>query len=111
MPIRADLLHFYRTPQWKAARAACCERASDRCEDCGEKNGNTVFRIKGKRRVLIQCGCSHKNNVAGDDRPKNLAWLCRGCHLRRDQLFHHETRAARKDQARPLLNAAMEASS
>jgi hypothetical protein len=147
MPIRAELRHLYRTPEWKAARAACRERAGDCCERCGAPSRTVVLRayewwtpyslratifflrgrIDGKevtelpwhhkkfvnnahfprhdgmRIVFIQCGAAHLNNVAGDDRPENLAWLCRGCHLRHDLAYHHETRATRKDAARPLL--------
>ena len=108
MPIRRDLLHFYETPEWQAAREACRERAGDRCEQCHRTNGTiaTLARAGKLRRVLIQCGAAHVNNVAGDDRPENLAWLCRGCHLHRDKDFHHQTRAKRKDAARPLLQEA-----
>lgn len=101
MPIRPELRHFYRGLGWAAARAGCRERAHDRCEHCHRKNGS----LKAKPRVVvIQCGAAHLNNVAGDDRPENLAWLCRGCHLAHDREHHHLTRATRKDAARPLLN-------
>lgn len=114
MPIRAELRHFYRTPKWKAARAACRERAGDRCEQCGRKNGAILRRKKwvgpGRKKVIpakvVQCGAAHLNNKAGDDRPANLAWLCRGCHLHHDVPFHRLTRATRKDAARPILVAA-----
>lgn len=59
----------------------------------------------GMRWVATQCGCVHLNGIAGDDRDENLAWLCRSCHLRHDVRFHRETRATRKDAARPLLAA------
>jgi hypothetical protein len=104
MPIRPELRHFYRGLAWNTARAGCRERAHDRCEHCRAKNGHVYVRERDGRWVLIQCGAAHLNNVAGDDRPENLAWLCRGCHLRHDREHHHETRAARKDRARPLLN-------
>jgi 5-methylcytosine-specific restriction endonuclease McrA len=105
VPIRPELRHLYRGPAWEAARAACRERAKDRCQHCKRKNGS----LKTKPRVVeIQCGAAHLNGVAGDDRPENLAWLCRGCHLRHDRWFHHLSRAARKDAGRPLL-AALEA--
>jgi hypothetical protein len=147
MPIRPELRPFYRTQQYKAARAAARERAGDRCEQCGAPNRvvvlrafsywtpstleATVFFMRGRIRgrevtvlpwhyrdvvqeshfpwhdgmkwVAIQCGAAHLNNVAGDDRLENLAWLCRGCHLNRDKSFHHLTRATRKDATRPLL--------
>lgn len=54
----------------------------------------------------IQCGAAHLNNQPGDDRDENLAWLCRGCHLNYDRLHHRQTRAARKDKGRPLLQLA-----
>jgi hypothetical protein len=133
MPIHADLRHFYRTPEWFAARAAVRERAGDRCERCGAKNGAIVIRhgfwrgspvsgsvpntyielaaqdlalarLQGLSPTLIQCGCCHRNNVAGDDRPENLAWWCRGCHLRHDKPHHRDTRAARKDRGRGVLD-------
>lgn len=111
MPIRADLRHFYRTPGWRAARAAVRERAGDRCEQCGVRNGLRV-NIRLDRAVLIQCGCAHLNNIAGDDRLENLAWLCRGCHLHHDRFTHaasaHRTRSARKDAVRPLLQLLLE---
>jgi hypothetical protein len=123
MPIRPELRHFYRTPEWFAAREAVRKRAGDRCENCGAKDGAVGYRGKQMRcfiqltggqtfpppmqpdaqLILIQCGCCHRNGVAGDDRLENLAWWCRGCHLRHDKPFHRDTRAARKDRARPLL--------
>jgi hypothetical protein len=117
VPIRPELRHLYKTPEYKAARAACRERAGDRCEQCGGGNRQVGWKIKGKfvrlafgrpmphgeTFVLIQCGASHMNNVAGDDRPENLRWLCRGCHLAADALHHKLTRSVRKDAARPLL--------
>ncbi len=110
MPIRKELRHFYRGPAWEAARAACRERAGDRCERCKRLNGSYKLRRLADERggvviIVIQCGASHKNNVAGDDRQENLKWLCRGCHLAADRPHHHNTRATRKDAARPLLAA------
>ena len=120
MPIRKELRHLYKTPEYKAARAACRDRAGDRCEQCGGGNRQVGYRIDGKflrlalglrlldgkRMVLIQCGCAHLDNDPTNNAPKNLAWLCRGCHLHRDKPFHRLTRAIRKDAARPLLAAA-----
>lgn len=127
MPIRRELRKFYRGPAWQAARAACRERAGDRCEQCGLSNGTWTTRIVRRRakvaagswpyrtavqrttvskRVKVQCGAAHVNGVAGDDRPENLKWLCRGCHLRHDRPQHKESRATRKDAARPLLQEA-----
>jgi len=110
MPIRTELRHFYRTPEWKAARAACRDRARDRCEQCGQPNGRILFhrdvydaRTGEPRRVVVQCGCAHLDNDPANNAPDNLAWLCRKCHLHRDAPFHRLTRATRKDAARPIL--------
>jgi hypothetical protein len=70
----------------------------------GRTFNNAHFpRHDGMRWVGIQCGCAHLNGVANDNRDENLAWLCRGCHLRHDQGQHRNTRSTRKDAARPLL--------
>ena len=47
MPIRPDLRHLYRTPEYKAARAPVIERAQNRCEQCGAPNGKEVLRQYG----------------------------------------------------------------
>lgn len=126
MPIRKELRHLYKTPSYLAARQAAKERSGDACERCKQPNGTKFMRldyngetdilpyIEGAqhgtewRVVKVQCGAAHLNNVAGDDRPENVAWLCRGCHLHHDKPFHKETRATRKDRARPLLVKAKE---
>lgn len=105
MPIRADLRHFYRGEAWERVRQACRDRAGDHCEQCGKKNGVFSHWHRDGHAVMVQCGAAHLNNVAGDDRPENLAWLCRVCHLHHDEPFHRNTRATRKDAARPLLAA------
>lgn len=109
MPIRKELRHLYKTPSYLAARQAAKERSGDACEQCGRENGERVW-IYGSpgHESTIQCGGAHLNNIAGDDRPENVAWLCRKCHLHHDKPFHKETRATRKDRARPLLVKAKE---
>lgn len=106
MPIRPEFRQFYG-PEWQLViRPRIRARAGDRCEHCGRQNGS--YRPQLPKWVLIQCGAAHLNNTPGDDRDENLAWLCRGCHLRLDCFVHaraaHVTRATRKDAARPLLN-------
>lgn len=59
------------------------------------------------RRIKVVLGVAHLNHTPGDDRDENLKALCQWCHLNYDKIHHRETRAARKDKARPLL--AMEA--
>ena len=129
MPIRPELRHFYKTPEWKAARLRTRERALDRCQRCGAKNGSYIvrntrdsgqypglpgfvevtekdaagLRAQGQRVVKIQCGCAHLDNDPSNNAPENLAWLDRGCHLRHDRAHHRASRQTRKDLARPLL--------
>lgn len=60
------------------------------------------------RKVKIVLTVAHLNHTPGDDRDENLKAMCQWCHLAYDRFHHaqnaHETRAARKDAARPLLN-------
>jgi len=49
---------------------------------------------------------AHLNHDPTDNRAENLAALCQWCHLHHDLTQHAETRAARKDAARPILTAA-----
>ena len=54
------------------------------------------------RRIRVVCTVAHLNHVAGDDRDENLKCLCQWCHLNYDVSFHKQTRATRKDAARPI---------
>ncbi len=55
------------------------------------------------RRVLIVLTVMHLNHISGDDRDDNLKAACQWCHLNYDLNHHHESRATRKDQNRPIL--------
>lgn len=99
VPIAPEFKQFYRGPGWRKTREEVRTRANDKCEHCQRPNG--IFGI--------QCGAAHLNHVPGDDRPENLAWLCRACHLRYDAGKHKESRSARKDRARPLLREVADA--
>jgi hypothetical protein len=59
------------------------------------------------RKVRIVITVGHLNHTPGDDRDENLRAMCQWCHLAHDRQQHtknaHETRATRKDAARPLL--------
>lgn len=73
----------------------------------GEKAGSGTYQVSyypmEPRRIRVVLTIAHLNHQAGDDREENLKALCQWCHLNHDKEHHHETRAARKDQARPLL--------
>lgn len=47
MPIRPELRHHYRGPQWQAARQRIRERAGDCCEQCGKPNRAIVETLTG----------------------------------------------------------------
>lgn len=58
-----------------------------------------------RRKVRIVLTIAHLNHQAGDDRDENLRAWCQWCHLHHDLVHHAETRAIRKDAARPLLSS------
>jgi hypothetical protein len=55
------------------------------------------------RRLRVILTVAHLNHDPRDNGDTNLVALCQWCHLNYDRLHHRETRAARKDVARPLL--------
>lgn len=128
MPIRSEYRRFYSGAGWRATRYRIRARANDCCEFCGVPNHVRVIRCGGywldpatyrwqspdggpaaadptgrDRSVYIVCTVAHLNHLAGDDRPENLRFLCQSCHLAWDRGHHKETRSARKDADRPLL--------
>lgn len=58
--------------------------------------------------VRVVLTVAHLDHDPANMDEANLAALCQWCHLHHDQQHHANTRAARKDQARPILVAAME---
>src|ERR1700680_3158914 len=66
----------------------------------------SLIRPQGlPRKILVDLQICHLNNCPGDDRDDNLRACCAWCHCNLDLQFHKQTRAARKDRARPLLRA------
>jgi hypothetical protein len=55
------------------------------------------------RWIEVVITIAHLNHTPGDDRDENLAALCQYCHLKHDREHHHESRARRKDAARPII--------
>jgi len=47
MPIRAELRHLYRGPEWQAIRERILARANNKCERCGAPNRQVVLRQYG----------------------------------------------------------------
>lgn len=79
---------------------------------CDQAGATGNFQLIGgaqwrtARRIRVVLTIAHLNHVAGDDRDENLKALCQWCHLNHDKEHHRETRAARKDRGRPLLQLA-----
>ncbi len=70
---------------------------------CEKAEQFACFPRESTRWVRIVLTVAHLNHQAGDDRDENLKALCQWCHLNYDKEHHAETRATRKDGARPLL--------
>ncbi len=71
---------------------------------CEKAEQFAFFPRESTRWVRIVLTVAHLNHQAGDDRDENLKALCQWCHLNFDKVHHAETRATRKDAARPLLS-------
>lgn len=73
-------------------------------DEKGVRFGNADAAPERKsRNIRVVLTIAHLNHVAGDDRDENLKALCQWCHLHYDADHHRETRAIRKDAARPIL--------
>jgi hypothetical protein len=73
------------------------------CNLAGGSGNFLLFDWSAARRIRVVLTIAHLNHQAGDDRDENLKALCQWCHLNHDKEHHRETRAARKDGARPLF--------
>lgn len=127
MPIRPEWRKYYGK-DWQALRMRILARARNRCEECGVPDRFRALRGPGnswkvstgrwwskdgmppkswsrRRIVTIVLTIAHLNHHPQDNRQENLKALCQWCHLNYDKLHHAETRARRKDAARPLLLA------
>jgi hypothetical protein len=81
LPIRPENRAFYRGAEYLAFRAAVRERAGDRCEVCGAKNGEP----KASPDKRFVCGLSHTDQDPRKHDVKLARWLCKGCHLAHDR--------------------------
>jgi hypothetical protein len=107
MPIRKEFRKFYGKKWREEIRPKVQARAGDCCEQCGAENGRLGKWRDGRfYPAKIQCGAAHLDHNPENNADANLAWLCRYCHLKTDAGQHRETRSARKDRARPLLQEA-----
>ena len=107
MPIRADLKHLYRNPEWAAIRQRIIvDRAKYRCEHCDREKGQPYVGYRGAW-VSVVLTVSHLDHNPANNEESNLASLCAACHLKHDRKQHAEnarsSRQYHKDAARPLL--------
>lgn len=136
MPIRPDLRRLYGREWRTVIRPRILRRARNRCERCHKPDRAEVFVWRGlwrpvdvgaswrtewgiettweapsreRRRIRVVLTVAHLNHDPADNRDENLAALCQWCHLHHDRSHHKDTRAGRKDAARPLLAAAVAA--
>lgn len=93
MPIRPEFRKFYGWTWRTVTRPAALKRADYACERC--------------RRPWRPLEVAHLDGDPANMRPSNLAVLCLACHRRHDYSRWaarcRETRSARKDAGRPLL--------
>lgn len=66
-----------------------------------------IFSLRGRqwelaRRIRVKIGIAHLDGNPANNADDNLKALCDWCHLRHDAPQHRETRATRKDAARPM---------
>lgn len=54
------------------------------------------------RVIRVKIGVAHLDHDPSNNADDNLKALCDWCHLHYDKLHHRETRATRKDAARPI---------
>lgn len=79
MPIRPE--NRARYPRnWKQISAAIRERAANKCEWCGARNGEQ-HPVTGSKVVLTT---AHLDHTPEHNDPSNLASLCQRCHNRYD---------------------------
>lgn len=107
MPVDYKLYH----PKWGLIRLLIKRRAGNCCEHCKAENGTLHVHLAdgqtgvpatrpiqgqaarsaqaaGLRLVLIQCGVAHLDQDRANNRFSNLAFLCRGCHLKYDMPYN-----------------------
>src|SRR3954464_14112555 len=80
MPIRPELRHLYRTPEWKALRAKVFKRARGRCEQCRKPAGREIFTYTWQTWEAGP-GLSRKKLY-------HMVWIATGCRVWRDESGH-----------------------
>lgn len=120
MPIRPERRGLYPS-DWPAISARIRERAGNRCEWCGARNGAVGYRdeggvfhelspteadatvAEGGQTVRIVLTVAHLDHAPSNCDDNNLAALCQQCHLRYDR--HEHARHAAETRRRKLEEA------
>ena len=92
MPIRPEMRRWYGEAHRKRAHAAKVA-AGWKCQRCGEPHGKLYEREDGSY-YRVTLTLAHLNHKPWDNRAKNLAVLCPGCHLEHDRPEHLKRAAA-----------------
>jgi hypothetical protein len=82
------LLHHTR---WRSNRGRVCP------------TGPLGACVTPAHEIRVVLTVAHLDHTPGHDDDDNLKALCQWCHLHYDFEHHKQTRATRKDAARPLL--------
>ena len=93
MPIKPENKWFY-PKDWPEIRERILQRAGNKCEWCGVKNGEPHPET-GARVVLT---IMHLNHIIGDCSDDNLKAACQLCHNRYDREHRNETRQKPKNE-------------
>jgi len=76
MPIRKDLLHLYRGPEWKATRDRILAAADNKCERCKKPNGAWIYTYTWQTWAI----------VAGEKvKSYHMIWIKEGSKVWRNQ--------------------------
>jgi len=110
---------------WPEIRKKILERAGNKCEFCGLRNGAVGFRDAGGsfneidfseadeypdidddddiRIFKIVLTIAHMDHDTTDNRPENLRALCQKCHLNYDKVQHKQARRATRANKQGLI--------
>ena len=98
VPIQPELRHFYGVEWCEVIRPRILKRARYKCEQCGKPDRTRVWVYRAGECPPVRAG-HNARKARGALAPA----LCQWCHLNLDKLHHKESRQARKDRARPML--------
>jgi hypothetical protein len=111
MPVRPELRHLYRTPEWRALRAEVFKRSRGRCEQCGKPAGpvytytwQTSVIAQGaplarRRKIYHMVWMPVQGGLWTDQEGRKLAWTGRWPHAGLPRRIFAQLGAAHVDPA------------